>query len=66
MPPDIYEMLVARLDRIEDAINDRLSSAESRLGELERWQSRMFGIGAVLVVFITIFGPTVRRLFNLE
>lgn len=66
MPPEIHELLISRLDRIEDALHDRLSNAEIRIADLERWQSRMLGTGTALVVFVTIFGPTIRRLFRLE
>jgi hypothetical protein len=37
-----------------------------RMTKLEAWQSWITGIGAAAVIFVTIFGPTIRRAFKIE
>ena len=46
--------------------NIRIERVENRVLLIERQQSRLLGIGVTLVFLVTLFGPAIRRIFNLE
>jgi hypothetical protein len=39
---------------------------ENRILEIEKWQGRMLGALSVLVILLTLFGPTIRKALRLE
>lgn len=45
---------------------NKVDKLENRVLSLEKWQAWLTGIGAVLVVFATVFGPLIRKALNLE
>jgi hypothetical protein len=44
----------------------RLERLEMRILAVEKWQNKVIGIGTLVVILITVFGPAIRKAFNLE
>lgn len=43
----------------------RVERLELRILSIEKWQNKVIGIGSVLIVGVTLFGPSIRKLLNL-
>jgi hypothetical protein len=43
----------------------RVERLELRMMDAEKWQSRIMGGFSIAVVILTLFGPTIRKLFGL-
>lgn len=43
----------------------KVLNLETRILAVEKWQARMIGGIALLMVFLTLFGPNIRSMFNL-
>lgn len=44
----------------------RVERLELRILSIEKWQNKVIGMGSVLFVILTLFGPSIRRLLRLE
>jgi hypothetical protein len=44
----------------------RVERLELRILSIEKWQNKVIGIGSALIVIVTLFGPSIRRMFNLD
>jgi DNA repair exonuclease SbcCD ATPase subunit len=49
-----------------DRINTQVSKVETKLERLESFQNKVLGAVAVIMVVLTLFGPSIRRAIGLE
>ena len=48
------------------ATSARLERLELRILAVEKWQNKVIGIGSALIVLVTLFGPSIRRIMGLD
>lgn len=44
----------------------RVERLELRILSIEKWQNKVIGMGSLLFVILTLFGPALRKLLRLE
>lgn len=45
---------------------EEFTKQDARIKELEKWQGRLIGAFSLMMIALTIFGPTLRKFFKLE